>query len=85
MDHVATGLNNLQKKIDQFRQKKSQVLKPETIVKKAPKNRYYTVRPGDTLYNISRKYGVTVKKIRALNKLSDTAVIHPGQKLIMGQ
>ncbi|MGD9382473.1 MAG: LysM peptidoglycan-binding domain-containing protein [Desulfobacterales bacterium] len=85
MDHVATGLNNLQKKIDQFRQKKSQVLKPETIVKKAPKNRYYTVRPGDTLYNISRKYGVTVKKIRALNKLSDTAVIHPGQKLIMSQ
>ena len=84
MDHIAKGLNDLQKKIAQVRPKKTQVLKPAEVAKKTPKKRYYTVRPGDTLYNISRKYGLTVKKIRALNKLSDKAVIHPGQKLIVG-
>ena len=84
MDHVVRALNDMQKKIVQIRPKKTQVLKPAAVAKKTPKKRYYTVRPGDTLYNISRKYGLTVKKIRALNKLSDTAVIHPGQKLIVG-
>lgn len=84
MDHLVTGMNNLQKDIAQVKAQKTQVVKPAAVVKKTPKKRYYTVRPGDTLYNIARKYGVTVKKIRALNKLSDRAVIHPGQKLIVG-
>ena len=84
MDHLVTGMNNLQKDIAQVKAQKTQVVKPATVVKKTPKKRYYTVRPGDTLYNIARKYGVTVIKIRALNKLSDRAVIHPGQKLIVG-
>lgn len=84
MDHLVTGMNNLQKDIAQVKAQKTQVVKPATVVKKTPKKRYHTVRPGDTLYNIARKYGVTVIKIRALNKLSDRAVIHPGQKLIVG-
>jgi len=84
MDHLVTGMNNLQKDIAHVKAQKTQVVKPAAVVKKIPKKRYYTVRPGDTLYNIARKYGVTVKKIRALNKLSDRAVIHPGQKLIVG-
>jgi LysM repeat protein len=84
MDHLGTGLKDLQKNIAQVKAQKTQVVKPAAVVKKIPKKRYYTVRPGDTLYNIARKYGVTVKKMRALNKLSDRAVIHPGQKLIVG-
>jgi LysM repeat protein len=84
MDHLGTGLKDLQKDIAQVKAQKTQVLKPATVAKKTPKNRYYTVRTGDTLYNIGRKYGVTVKKIRSLNKMSDRAVIHPGQKLIVG-
>ena len=85
MDHLVTRLNDLQKNIAQVNAQKAQVSKPATVAKKTPKKRYHTVRSGDTLYNISRKYGLTVKKIRALNRLSDTAVIHPGQKLIVGQ
>jgi LysM repeat protein len=84
MDHLGTSLNDLQKNIAQVKTQKTQVLKPATVAKKTPKKRYYTVQPGDTLFNIARKYGVTVKKMRALNKLSDRAVIHPGQKLIVG-
>ena len=84
IDHLVTGLEDLQKNIAQVKAQKTQVVKPKTVAKKPPKNRFYTVRPGDTLYNIGRKYKVTVKKLRTLNKLSDKAVIHPGQKLIVG-
>ncbi|MGB2929558.1 MAG: LysM peptidoglycan-binding domain-containing protein [Desulfobacterales bacterium] len=84
MDHVVKGLNNLQKNIAQVRTKKTEVVKPAKVAKKTTKKRYYTVRRGDTLYKISRRYGLTVKKIRILNKLSDKAVIHPGQKLLVG-
>ena len=84
MDHVVKGLNNLQKQMAQVRTKKTEVVKPAKVAKKTTKKRYYTVRRGDTLYEISRRYGLTVKKIRILNKLSDKAVIHPGQKLLVG-
>jgi hypothetical protein len=42
------------------------------------------VKPGETLYRISRRYGVTVDKIRKWNKLPDD-IIEVGQKLIVGQ
>jgi LysM repeat protein len=42
------------------------------------------VKPGETLYRISRKYGITVEKVRKLNKLPDD-IIEVGQKLIVGQ
>jgi membrane-bound lytic murein transglycosylase D len=46
--------------------------------------RTYIVQPGDTLWDISKKFdGLTIEKIKALNKLSDSK-IQPGQKLIVG-
>ncbi len=47
--------------------------------KKATKT--YTVRPGDTLSSIAKKYGVTVTKIANLNNIGAPWVIHVGQKL----
>jgi LysM repeat protein len=41
----------------------------------------YTVRNGDTLYSIARRFKVTTGAIRRLNHMSATAVIHPGQVL----
>jgi membrane-bound lytic murein transglycosylase D len=44
----------------------------------------YIVQPGDTLWDISRKFnGLTIEKIKALNKLNNSK-IQPGQKLIVG-
>jgi LysM repeat protein len=44
----------------------------------------HTVKPGETLYRISRQYGVSVDKVRKWNKLPDD-IIEVGQKLIVGQ
>ncbi|MEM1408275.1 MAG: LysM peptidoglycan-binding domain-containing protein [Bacteroidota bacterium] len=44
----------------------------------------YTVRPGDTLWDISRMFeGLSIEKIKQLNKLNNNK-IKPGQKLIIG-
>jgi diadenylate cyclase len=50
-----------------------------------PKPIYYQVRAGDTLYDISRRYGVTLEELRRLNKLAPGAVIYPGQRLTIGE
>jgi membrane-bound lytic murein transglycosylase D len=45
----------------------------------------YTVQPGDTLWDISRKFeGLTVERLKTLNKLK-TNKLQPGQKLIISQ
>jgi murein DD-endopeptidase MepM/ murein hydrolase activator NlpD len=50
------------------------------------KDVYYVVKKGDTLWSISRKYGVSVNKIRKWNSIADDFII-PNQKvkLIFGQ
>ncbi len=40
----------------------------------------YTVKKGDTLYNIAKKYNVSVDEIKTLNNLSSN-VLSIGQKL----
>jgi membrane-bound lytic murein transglycosylase D len=44
----------------------------------------YIVQPGDTLWDISKKFeGISIEKIKALNNLK-TNKLQPGQKLILG-
>ncbi|UYZ62740.1 LysM peptidoglycan-binding domain-containing protein [Hymenobacter weizhouensis] len=51
--------------------------------KPVPTPKVHLVQPGDTLYNISRRYqGLTVEKLRELNNLKSDEV-KPGQKLIV--
>jgi membrane-bound lytic murein transglycosylase MltF len=47
-------------------------------------NRYHTVKPGETLYRISQKYGLSVEKIMHLNKLNSTA-LKPGDRINLGK
>lgn len=44
----------------------------------------HVVKPGETLYRISRRYGISVDKIKKWNKLPDE-IIEVGQKLVVGQ
>jgi membrane-bound lytic murein transglycosylase D len=49
-----------------------------------PGSKTYVVQPGDTLWDISKKFeGLTIEKIKSLNKLHN-AKIQPGQTLIIG-
>ena len=43
----------------------------------------YTVQPGDTLWAISRRFGVTIEDILSLNDIPDPSRIFPGQVLII--
>lgn len=50
-----------------------------------PDNKFHMVQPGDSLWEISRRYqGLSVERIKELNKLSSNK-IKPGQKLIIGR
>ncbi len=66
------------------------VSKPAHISKKVPvktpkkikkRPQYHQVTPQETLYSISRQYGLSVDQLRNLNKLAPGVAIHPGQKL----
>ncbi|VEN72715.1 conserved hypothetical protein [Candidatus Desulfarcum epimagneticum] len=51
--------------------------------KSHPKARYHTVRAGETLFAISRKYGVPVPTLRKYNNLTQTTRIYSGTKLLI--
>lgn len=62
---------------------RSQTPSKETTVAAIPNDKMYVVQPGDTLWDISRRFeGLTIEKIKALNNLADNK-IHAGQKLII--
>ena len=43
--------------------------------------KYHTVKQGDTLYAIAKKYHTTVDKICKLNKIKETTILQLGRKL----
>jgi flagellum-specific peptidoglycan hydrolase FlgJ len=56
--------------------------KDRKVKQKRVKEIVYKVKKGDTLYSISRKYGVAVEDIKKANNLTDN-VIAIGQKLVV--
>jgi LysM repeat protein len=57
--------------------------KPSTMTQE--KGRYHEVRPGETLYRISKTYGLTVDELCRLNNISPDEVgdIQPGRRLLV--
>ncbi len=47
-------------------------------------DKLYTVKQGDTLYNISRRFGITVDQLKAMNNIADNTV-KIGQQLVIAQ
>ncbi|PIE67283.1 MAG: hypothetical protein CSA23_04810 [Deltaproteobacteria bacterium] len=92
MDHLAMSLDSLQQKTDAIMEKVARlskapapqkaVTKPSQIKKKAaPK--IHVVVAGDTLFNISQRYKLSVEKLRSLNGLNRSSVINIGQRLVV--
>ena len=61
----------------------AKVKTPQPAAKSTPEKQttVHEVRSGDTLYSISRRYGLTVDQLRTYNNLGKDSAIRPGQKL----
>jgi len=57
--------------------------KPASKAAPAAGSMVHVVKPGETLFRISRRYGVEIEKLKKWNKLPDD-MIEVGQKLIVG-
>jgi LysM repeat protein len=71
------------KNIAEKKSRKAESFMSSKNSKKLSKRRYHTVNSGESLWGISRRYGLTVENIRIMNKLTDRSVIYPGQKLLV--
>jgi len=83
-------MNQLTRKLDKIPEVKKGVAGNQDAARTADKPaeskagpQYHQVKAGDTLYSISRRYGLKVDEIRKLNKLTPETAIHPGQKLLI--
>ena len=56
---------------------------PSNAQEETPEPRVHVVRPGDTLFDIARRYDTTVDAIAAANDMSDPTLIVVGEKLVI--
>jgi flagellum-specific peptidoglycan hydrolase FlgJ len=56
----------------------------DSLIENTPTNKLYTIKQGDTLYNVSKRFGLTVDELKALNNMADNS-IRIGQKLIIAK
>jgi LysM repeat protein len=49
--------------------------------KKKADMKYYTIKSGDTLYSISKKFNVSIAELKNLNKMQDEDKLQIGQKI----
>jgi len=56
----------------------------DSLVQATPSNKLYTIKQGDTLYNVSKRFGLTVDELKTLNHLADNNV-KLGQQLVIAK
>lgn len=83
MDQVGKKLAALQTVTEEFRSKPDVAPQSPVVSRNDSTETYHTVSTGDTLYSISRRYGLTVEELRKTNQLPEDATIYEGQKLII--
>jgi LysM repeat protein len=60
---------------------KAKPAEAKPVAKKTAPAKIHTVKQGETLYRISRRYNLSVNQLRQYNQLGSKAAIYPGQKL----
>ena len=91
---VTTQIDQIIKELGALHQKTAQLKaaatpQPTPAVKKQPDAaqktkstaKLHQVQPGETLYRISLRYGLSVEQLRSYNDLTANDAIYPGQKL----
>jgi LysM repeat protein len=97
MSKIDRAGGSLKKELDVLTQKMARLQKgmaspavdtsTKKVVKKEPasqdKKQYHTVRSGDTLYSIARKYRISLNELRRINNLTPNQDIYPNQRLLV--
>ncbi len=79
--NMVKELNTLPPKTAPESVQKAETPKQVPAAKKETKAKMHTVKQGDTLYRISRRYNLSLDQLRGYNKLGAKAAIYPGQQL----
>ena len=56
----------------------------DSLIQATPADKTYTIKKGDTLYNISKRFGLTVDELKAMNNMADNN-IKIGQVLVIAK
>ena len=87
LESMSTELKNQSHLVKQISEELARYQKPilaESNTDPQVQNaKYYVVKEGDTLYQISSKTGITISELRMLNGLDANDPIIPGQKLMI--
>ena len=81
VDALSQKVEALEKRSEPAAELKTKPSPPKSQAK--GEQQYHTVQKGETLYKISKKYGITVKELRKLNDLSEGQSVRTGQKLLI--
>jgi membrane-bound lytic murein transglycosylase D len=54
---------------------------PQKVETQTSSNSFHTVSPGETLFSISKRYGMSVDALKQLNSIGSQNLITVGQKL----
>ena len=76
-------VNQLQRRVDALGKRSGTAVTVSRQPVAQSSERYHTIRRGENLSVIAKKYGLTVTELCLLNDISPRKAIHPGQKLIV--
>ena len=81
IDQIIKELGKLHQKTGSAPAPKAKAAQPVAKSTTEKKMKVHEVSAGETLYSISRRYGLTVDQLREYNNIIKGAAIRPGQKL----
>lgn len=86
MDKQQVRIDSLNQKVAGLEKRKStppRKVSRSAVGKKSVSTgrQYHSVAKGETFYGISRKYGLSLTKLKELNGFTEKTVIYPGQKI----
>ena len=84
------GLDELSRRIERLESQMTAVARGPVASEPAPekttpqtKTRYHEVRRGETLFRISKNYGLSLEQLCRLNQITPETPISPGQKILV--
>jgi len=84
MDQLSEELDKLNMEIKKAKEKTVASIPSKKRESHTTVVRYHKVRYGESLYRISRRYGISISELCRLNNLDPKKHIYPGQRLKLG-